>query len=237
MVDFAGVKHTQSLTSLTHLQESLSVSHRESKLSHYHPVIVEGMGAYDPRDPLGVAQQVCRQLTRHWARQPPTKPLILLTQGDPLSAKGISAITPLVAKHFGMPRGLIYLDEHIADYHWRDADRSNVLLALPYSAMAQYLEHSQNGIVARIASLIDRHIEEKNVTRSALEKPPLPDYFLDFALLQEVTKAACSCQCGEITITHTSADIAEFSVTRFYTVGLELGLIDAADMVPFDDAI
>lgn len=213
------------------------MSQRENKLSHYHPLIVEGMGAYDQRDPLGVAQQVCRQLTHHWARQPPTKPLILLTQGDPLSAKGISAITPLVAEHFGIPRGLIYLDEHIADYHWRDADRSNVLLALPYSAMAQYLEHSQNGIVARIASLIDRHIEEKNVTRRALEKPPLPDYFRDFALLQEVTKAACSYRCGEITIAHTNDDIAEFSVTHFYTIGLALELIDPADMVPFDTAV
>ena len=213
------------------------MSQRGNKLNHYHPLIVEGMSAYDQRDPLAVAQQVCRQLERHWVQQPPTKPLILLTQGDPLSAKGIAAITPLVAEHFGIPRGLIYLDEHIADYHWRDADRSNMLLALPYSAIAQHLEHRQNGIVAQIASLIDRHIAEKNVTRSALEKPPLPDYFRDFSLLQEVTKAACSYRCGEISIAHTTDDIAEFSVTRFYTVGLELGLIDPTDMVPFDDAI
>ena len=213
------------------------MSQRENELSPYHPLIVEGMGAYDQRDPLSVAQQVCRQLTRHWARQPPTKPLILLTQGDPLSAKGISAITPLVAKHFGMPRGLIYLDEHIADYHWRDADRTNVLLAFRYSEMAQHLEGSQSGIVALITARIDRHIAEKNLTRNALEKPPLPDYFRDFALLQEVTKAACSYRCGEITIAHTTADIPEFSVTRFYTIGLELGLIDPADMVPFDRAL
>ena len=212
------------------------MSQREDKLNDYHPVLIEGMGAYDQRDPLEVAQQVCRQLGRHWVNQPPSKPLILLTQGDPLSAKGISAITPLIAEHFGIPRGLIYLDEHIADYHWRDADRSNMLLAIPYSVMAQHLERSQKGMVARIASLIDRHITEKNVTRSALEKPPLPDYFRDFSLLQEVTKAACSNQCGEITIAHTADDIAEFSVTRFFTVGVELGLIDPADMVPFGAA-
>ena len=207
------------------------------ELSDYHPVLVEGMGAYDQRDPLQVAQQVCRQLTRHWVHRPPSKPLILLTQGDPLSAKGISAITPLVAEHFEIPRGLIYLDEDIADYHWRDADRTNVSLALPYSVMAQQLECSQSGIVTRISSLIDRHIAEKNVTRSALEKPSLPDYFRDFALLQEVTKAACSYWCGEITIAHTADDIAEFSVTHFYTVGLVLGLIDPADMVAFDAAV
>jgi hypothetical protein len=100
--------------------------------------------------------------------------------------------------------------------------------------MAQHLERSQNGIVTRIASLIDRHIAEKNVTRSTLEKPPVSDYFRDFALLQEVTKAACSYQCGEITIAHTTDDIAEFSVTSFYTVGLTLGLIDPINMVPFN---
>ncbi len=210
------------------------MSQREDELRHYHPVLVEGMGAYDQRDPLDVGQQVCRQLTRHWVRQPPSKPLILLTQGDPLSAKGISAITPIVAEHFGIPRGLIYLDEHIADYHWRDADRTNVLLALPYSVLVQHLEHSQNGTVARIASLIDLHIAERNVKRRALKKRPLPDYFRDFALLQEVTKAACSYRCGDITIAHTASDIAECSVTRFYTVGLALGLIDPANMVPFD---
>lgn len=213
------------------------MSHQEDKLSNYHPVLVEGMGAYDQRDPLQVAQQVCRQLTRHWVYQPPSKPLMLLTQGDPLSAKGISAITPLVAEHFGIPRGLIYLDEHIADYHWRDADRTDVSLALPYSVMAQQLECSQNGLVTRITALIDRHIAEKNVARNALEKPPLPDYFRDFALLQEVTKAACSYRCGEITVAHTTANIAEFSVTHFYIVGLALGLINPADMVPFDAAV
>ena len=213
------------------------MSQQGGELSDYHPVLVEGMGAYDQRDPLQVAQQVCRQLTRHWVHRPPSKPLILLTQGDPLSAKGISAITPLIAEHFGIPRGLIYLDEDIADYHWRDADRTNVSLALPYSVMAQQLECSQNGLVTHITALIDRHIAEKNVTRNVLEKPPLPDYFRDFALLQEVTKAACSYRCGEMTVAHTTANIAEFSVTHFYTVGLALGLINPADMVPFNAAV
>ena len=103
--------------------------------------------------------------------------------------------------------------------------------------MAQHLEHSQNGLVTRITALIDRHIAEKNVTRNALEKPPLPDYFRDFALLQEVSKAACAYRCGEITVAHTTDDIAEFSVTHFYTVGLALGLIDPTNMVSFDAAV
>ena len=75
------------------------------------------------------------------------------------------------------------------------------------------------------------------MTRIALEKPPLPDYFRDFALLQEITKAACAYWCGEITVAHTTDDIAEFSITHFYTVGLALGLIDPANMVSFDAAV
>ena len=52
-------------------------------------------------------------------------------------------------------------------------------------------------------------------------------------MLQETTKAACKQLCGGITIAHTSREINQFSVTSFYQVGLALGLIDAADMVPF----
>ena len=37
-------------------------------------------------------------------------------------------------------------------------------------------------------------------------------------------------------VAHTTDNIAEFSVTHFYTVGLALGLINPADMVPFDAA-
>ena len=39
--------------------------------------------------------------------------------------------------------------------------------------------------------------------------------------------------CGDITVAHTARDISEFSVTSFYEVGLELGLIAKEDMVPY----
>jgi len=61
----------------------------------------------------------------------------------------------------------------------------------------------------------------------------LRDYYRDFALLQEITKIGCKQICGTITIVHTSADLDDYSVSSFYRVGLELGLIDAADMVAF----
>ena len=40
-----------------------------------------------------------------------------------------------------------------------------------------------------------------------------------------------------VMVVHTTDDIAEFSVTHFYIVGLVLGLIDPADMVAFDTAV
>ena len=53
-------------------------------------------------------------------------------------------------------------------------------------------------------------------------------------MLQEVTKAACNVICGDLTVAHTSAEISPFSVTSFYELGLALGLIDAAQIVPFE---
>ncbi|AFP32206.1 hypothetical protein MRBBS_3270 [Marinobacter sp. BSs20148] len=84
----------------------------------------------------------------------------------------------------------------------------------------------------RLERAIEDRIDRKNQKRKALGENPLKDYFRDFALLQEVTKAACSHLCRGITVAHTSSEISEFSVTGFYTVGLELGLVDPDDMVP-----
>lgn len=48
----------------------------------------------------------------------------------------------------------------------------------------------------------------------------------------EVTKAAMKVISGEVTVAHTTDDIDAFSVTSFYEVGLDLGLMDRAnDMV------
>jgi hypothetical protein len=73
-----------------------------------------------------------------------------------------------------------------------------------------------------------------NGSRKELSKPPLQSYYRDFALLQEVTKAACRSLCGEITIIHTSAVIPPFSVSSFFEVGLDLGFIHPDDMIAFE---
>jgi hypothetical protein len=158
-----------------------------------------------------------------------------MIQGDPLQTTGIAAITPLVASRLGVQRGLVCLDESIAEYHARDADRHNVCLELRYSQLAERLDDHQAGTIERMETVIDREIAAKNKARAGKGQPPLQDYFRDCALLQEVTKAACAQLCKEMTLVHTSTEIHEFSVTSFYTVGLELGLVSRADMVSFAD--
>lgn len=203
------------------------------KLTDYHPVVIEGMGGYDPRDPAPVAMQVAERLAQHWARKPPSKPLLILTQGDPLDANGISAITPRVAQRLGIPRAMIYLDEHIADYHWPNADRLEMIFALKYSEVVDQLNNNLPGSTSRIEAAVEAQLKHKNDHRTAQGNPPLNDYFRDFALLQEVTKAACSRLCEGTTIAHTSKDISVFSVTSFFVVGLELGLVDSGNMVSY----
>mgnify|MGYP003328033917 CR=1 FL=1 len=63
------------------------------ELAQYHPLIIEGMGGYDPRDPEPVARQIVSKLRERWQLQPLAKPVILITQGDPLEERGSSAIT------------------------------------------------------------------------------------------------------------------------------------------------
>lgn len=203
------------------------------RLAPYHPVFIEGMGSYDERQPAHVAGRIVEQLIKHWAIKPPGKPLIIMIQGDPPAARGISAITPLVANDLGVSRCLVCLDNAIADYHAENADRKNVSLELRYSQLLHHLPGAQTDTLKRIEWAVDEELDAKNQRRKALGKPQLEDYFRSFALLQEVTKAACAALCDGVTVIHTSATISEFSVTSFYTVGLALNLVNAADMVSF----
>ena len=203
-------------------------------LAQYHPLIIEGMGGYDPRDPEPIARQIASQLRERWQAQPPTQPVMLLTQGDPIEERGISAITRLVADQLDIPRAMAFLDPDIADYHKPNADHRGVILEIPYSALTSLLERKRAGVMSTLEQAIDAALAEKNRQREIEGKAPLQSYYRDFALLQEVTKAACNVICGDLTVAHTSADISAFSVTSFYEVGLVMGLIDAAQLVPFE---
>ena len=204
-------------------------------LRQYHPLIIEGMGGYDPRDPEPIALQMASQLRARWQADPPTKPVILVTQGDPIEARGISAITRGVAAALELPRAMVFLDSAIADYHKPNADHHGVILEIPYSMFTSLLEDEQAGCIASLERTIDSTLAEKNQQRKTEGKGALQSYYRDFALLQEVTKAACRWLCGEITVAHTSAEISPFSVTSFYEVGLELGLITGEEIMALQE--
>ena len=201
----------------------------------YHPLFVEGMGGYDTRDPEQVAIVVAASVKAHWVQNSPSKPPLLIIQGDPLEPKGISAITPIVAETLQLKRGLIVLDQDLADYHSPNADRDNVILETRYSEAAAFIEGRRPGTVAKIEDAVDALLAEKNQKRASIGKAPMADYYRIFALLQEVSKAAFAALCGELTLVHTSREIGEFSVTSFGQVGLDLGLISAASVAPFLD--
>ena len=199
-------------------------------LAGYHPLIIEGMGGYDPRDPKPIARQIASQLRERWQVELPTKPVMLLTQGDPIEERGISAITRGVAAALELPRAMVFLDPAIADYHKPNADHHGVILEIPYSALTNLLARERAGVMSTLEQAIDAALAEKDQQRETEGKAPLQSYYRDFALLQEVTKAACNAICGDLTVAHTNAEISPFSVTSFYEVGLELGLI-AADQI------
>tara|TARA_B100000989_G_C19414620_1_gene415892 strand:- start:12 stop:662 length:651 start_codon:yes stop_codon:yes gene_type:complete len=204
------------------------------ELAQYHPLIIEGMGGYDPRDPEPIALQIASQLRDRWQAQPSGKPVILITQGDPIEERGISAITRRVAGELDIHRAMAFLEPEIADYHKPNADHHGVVLEIPYSALKRVLESEGTGVVRSLEQSIDSALAEKNQQRDTERKSTLESYYRDFALLQEVTKAACNRICGDLTVAHTSAEISPFSVTSFYKVGLNLGLVGADQIVAYE---
>ncbi|MDC3058049.1 hypothetical protein OA099_01645 [Litorivicinus sp.] len=203
------------------------------KLSEHHPLVIEGMGGYDIRDPSAVASTIHDQLRKHWEKTPPQKPLILVTQGDPLETRGISAITRIMSNCLGIPRILMYLDSSIASYHASNADRYRVAYEISFSVLKNRLHLEDSNIVSSITNVVDEYLQTKTAKRLAEGNDKLPDYYRDFALLQEITKVTCKKISGELTVAHTSSALSEFSVSSFYRVGLDLGLIDSSEMVPF----
>eukprot|EP00985_Skeletonema_marinoi_P016146 scaffold8603_cov96-Skeletonema_marinoi.AAC.3 len=214
-----------------------SVLSIQSTLSKYHPLLIEGHSS-DTRDPSTVANQITNNLKRSWNKRNITKPIILITQGDPLTERGISAITRIVANNLGIKRCLVCLDGHIDPEHAILADRHDVLYELTYSQLVQILndtsfDGSPSSNEETLEEAVDNTMERKNARRAALGQDPLADWYKKYALLQEVTKSAFKQISGEVTVAHATDEIMEFSVTSFYEVGLELGFIDSQDMVNY----
>ena len=202
------------------------------KLSEHHPLVIEGMGGYDTRNPELVASIMQKRLEQYWKKKPPKKPLVLVTQGDPYEEIGISAITRIISDRLGIFRVLVYLDPSIAEYHAQNADRYNVSHEIAFSALTDQLVRLNGTIVQTITQLVDEHLQTKNAKRLAEGNKRLPDYYRDFALLQEITKVACKAICGELTVAHTSSVLNEYSVSSFYRIGVDLGLIESSEIIP-----
>ena len=144
-------------------------------LQSYHPLIIEGMGDYDPRDPNLVAIKIVKGLEEHWVTKPPKLPVLLVTQGDPYAEKGISAITRKIADELNISRAMVYLDANIAVYHEPNADHYKVVHKIPYSELTRILNNTDNGIVEELAQRVYDCLEEKNKARKALKMPELAE--------------------------------------------------------------
>jgi len=205
-------------------------------LKSFSPLLVEGPGRLDDRDAAPVAKKIVKNLRNYWGENM-AKPVLLITQGDPLneSGKGIASITRLVAEELGVKRGLVLLDPHIDQDHEKCADRHDVIHEMRYSTMIEIIEnYHDHDAVGDITKEIDRSLSKKNKKKRQLGENELAAYYKDYALLQEVTKVAIKAVAGEITVAHTTGDISEFGVTSFFQVGLNLGLIDEAEIVSFE---
>ncbi len=130
-------------------------------------------------------------------------------------------------------RILVFLEPSIASYHFSNADRYKVTHEIPLSLLTSKLNEEDDRVISSISSLVDTFLQNKIEKRQAEGKQPLPEYYREFAMLQEVTKVACKVICGALTVAHTSIDFNEYSVSSFFRVGVELGMIDHSDIVGF----
>ena len=176
-----------------------------AQLRASHALIIEGSARHDTREASEVAATLCkrlrahwqvseastaferspnspsspsdpRTLLAHWQAKPPRGEVILLTQGDPLEARGISAVTRAVAKELGLRRGLVALDEAIDPTHAPNADREGVVLELRYSQLVELLDigepSAQGTALGRLTRAVDAALRLKNEQREAEGKPP-----------------------------------------------------------------
>ena len=224
------------LQPITILRSVLSI---QTTLSQFHPLLIEGHSR-DSRDPSLVGKQIVKNIRSNWEQRNITKPPILITQGDPLTDTGISAITRIVANELGVKRCLVCLDSDIDPEHAQLADRHDTIYELRYSQLVGILNGDEKGDTisntTKLTDAIEQRIASMNEKRRSLGKDDLADWYKNYALLQEVTKSSFKIISGEVTVAHSTDNINEFSVTSFYKVGLELGLIDdKVDMVYYTD--
>lgn len=124
-------------------------------------------------------------------------------------------------------------DEYIDPQHCINADRYNVIYEMKYSLLLDGLKKHDENVVDLIEKVVERELLSKNGRRKELGKDPLSSWYREYALLQEVTKSALKIVSGDLTLSHTVEDIADFSVTSFYCISVNLGLVSEDDILPF----
>lgn len=225
------VEETSNLINNTKTQINTRQFQVEQFLRSHHPILIEGPGPSDNRDAQVVASIVIYNIRRHFRLKPNVhdKPLLLITQGDPYVPKGISAISRIVAKELKIDRCLVYLDEEMDESHGKNADRVNVKLDIKYSEIkAMLISLNKDESSKGYHDAIVQNVKEK------MKKYQSSSWVENYALLQEVTKATLKKLCGSITIAHTVARPTDYNVTKFFCVGVDLGLIDKdVDMVKY----
>ena len=128
------ISKSKPILSINKLTEPLEI------LRAHHPLVIEGMSGYDHRDPEPIASHIVERLSYHWQANPLSKPVALVTQGDPIEKEGISAITRLVSDQLCLPRFMIHLDPHTLRVTiWQEADQYRVKLKVPYSTLLAHL--------------------------------------------------------------------------------------------------
>jgi len=206
------------------LQDSDTI---HSTLSAYHPVLIEGPASKDTRDPIAVAKRIVSNLKTHVSHRDITKPIIIVTQGDPHAETGISAITRHVADELKVKRCLVCIDDHIDSNHAQGADRHDVIYELRCWQLTEILSRHDDTIVDNLSEAIKDKMDQNSI--------PLDCY--KYAWLQEVTKSGLKIVSGGVTVAHTctSVEIDERSpVASLYKVGLTLNLINKeTDMVHY----
>jgi hypothetical protein len=208
----------------------------ESALKSYHPLFIEGpTEARDQRCPSEVANILLESLSKHIEDRKIHKPLLLISQGDPIADTGVSAIMDIVAERLNIQKCLVCLDEDMDPNHAKDANRNQVQFECRYKLLLKYGRcYESSSSNRQIQESIEEAYHVKNNIRMQNGLSSLHDYTIMYACLQEMTKAKIKDISGEITVCHTSNDISEFSITSFYKVGLELGIIQESEMVYYN---
>lgn len=190
----------------------------KTMLAPYHALVVEGPARSDTRDPKQVATALYASCQKHWNKHAPKGELVLITQGDPPLTTGIAPICRELQDMLSVKRAVLTWDKE----HAESADRyGGIAFELNFLELARVLDDTDD--LAKLQNAVANAVSAKNQMRDEA----LPPYVRKFALLQEVSKAVLCKLCTDVTIIHTVErhEIDPQSITTFYQVGLDVGLV------------